>query len=79
MTLELTPDQLQEIRAIFHIVVKQAANQVTFLKTPIPRVFNTEGKKRRKKELAESIKRLERLESLHDLLTNSTAVILYRP
>ncbi len=64
MTLELTPDQHDDLIRSVANIIKMAS----------------EAKKSPSAKTNKAIKAgIKRLESLHDLLTHSTAVILYRP
>ena len=71
MTLELTPDQLQDLKATLQAKIKSLD---MLLNNNDPRLTATGVSNLRKYEAEK-----QRLESLHDLLTHSTAVLLYRP
>lgn len=67
MTIELTPEQLHDLRESVKAQQEKASNTSRALWDGPPHTQKT--------LLAESM----RLESLYGLLTNSTAVLLYRP
>ena len=80
MILELTPDQLHNLRGSLYLALHQADEQARFLSIQLPtRILNPAAKQRRKKERAVICNHFQQLQTLSDLLTNSTAVILYQP